>query len=104
MNNASALDVMRQLGVSYRTAWLLKHKLMEAMYVREQRRELDGRVQIDDPFLGGERVDGKRGGSSLNKVPFVAAVQTTPASRPSGPRRWLAVATKWWCANGNPTL
>jgi len=42
-NNVSALELMRQLGVSYRTAWLIKHKIMEAMRVREQRRELDGR-------------------------------------------------------------
>ena len=42
-NNVSALELMRQLGVSYRTAWLIKHRIMEAMRVREQRRELDGR-------------------------------------------------------------
>jgi ribosomal protein L37AE/L43A len=81
-NNVSALELRRQLGVSYRTAWLLKHKLMEAMYVREQHRELDGRVQIDDAFLGGERIGGKRGRGSQNKVPFVAAVQTTPDGQP----------------------
>ena len=81
-NNVSALELMRQLGVSYRTAWLLKHKLMQAMCVREQRRELDGRVEIDDAFLGGERIGGKRGRGSQNKVPFVAAVQTTPSGQP----------------------
>jgi hypothetical protein len=73
---------MRQLGVSYRTAWLLKHKIMEAMRVREQHRELDGRVEIDDAYLGGERSGGKVGRGSENKVPLVAAVQTTPAGHP----------------------
>ena len=39
-NNVSALELMRQLGVSYRTAWLVKHKIMEAMRMREEPREL----------------------------------------------------------------
>jgi ribosomal protein L37AE/L43A len=81
-NNVSALELMRQLGVSYRTAWLLKHKIMEAMRVREQHRELGGRVEIDDAYLGGERSGGKVGRGSENKVPLVAAVQTTPAGHP----------------------
>lgn len=81
-NNVSALELMRQIGVSYRTAWLLKHKIMEAMRLREQDRELDGRVEIDDAFLGGEHPGGTRGRGSENKVPFVAAVQTTAKGKP----------------------
>jgi len=81
-NNVSALELMRQIGVSYRTAWLLKHKIMEAMRMREQYRELDGGVEIDDAYLGGERSGGKRGRGSENKVPIVVAVQTTPNGQP----------------------
>lgn len=81
-NNVSALELMRQLGVSYRTAWLVKHKIMEAMRVREQPRELDGRVELDDAYLGGERSGGKTGRGSENKVPIVVAVQTTDAGQP----------------------
>ena len=81
-NNVSALELMRQLGVSYRTAWLMKHKIMQAMLVRERGRELDGRVEMDDAFLGGERSGGKTGRGSENKIPFVAAVQTTPDRHP----------------------
>jgi hypothetical protein len=81
-NNVSALELMRQMGASYRTAWLLKHKIMEAMRVREEHRELDGRVEMDDAYLGGERSGGKRGRGSENKVPIVAAVQTTPDGKP----------------------
>ena len=54
-NNVSALELKRHLGVSYRSAWLIKHKIMEAMRLREDGRELDGRVEIDDAYLGGER-------------------------------------------------
>ncbi len=81
-NNVAALELMRHLGVSYKTAWLVKHKLMEVMRVREADRQLEGRVEIDDAYLGGERSGGKAGRGSENKVPFVAAVQTTPDGRP----------------------
>jgi len=76
-NNVSALELMRHLGVSYRTAWLVKHKLMEAMRQREQGRQLSGRVEIDDAYLGGELPGGTSGRGSENKLPFIAAVQTT---------------------------
>ena len=76
-NNVSALELKRQLGVSYRSAWLLKHKILQAMHLAEQDRELDGRIEIEDAYLGGEFSGGKPGRGSDNKVPFVAAVQTT---------------------------
>ena len=81
-NNVAALELMRHLGVCYKTAWLMKHKLMEVMRVREDGRQLDGRVEIDDAYLGGERSGGKTGRGSENKVPFIAAVQTTPDGQP----------------------
>lgn len=76
-NNVSALELTRQLGVSYRTAWLVKHKLLQAMALAESDRQLTGRVEVDDAYLGGERSGGKAGRGSENKVPFVVAVQTT---------------------------
>ena len=81
-NNVAALELMRHLGVCYKTAWLIKHKLMEVMRVREDARQLDGRVELDDSYLGGERSGGKTGRGSENKVPFVAAVQTTAEGQP----------------------
>ena len=81
-NNVSALELKRQLGVSYRSAWLLKHKIMQAMRLAEDGRELDGRIKIDDAYLGGEFSGGKTGRGTDNKVPFVAAVQTTEDGRP----------------------
>jgi hypothetical protein len=81
-NNVLALELKRHLGVCYKTAWLMKHKLMEVMRQREDSRVLDGRVEVDDAYLGGERSGGKRGRGSENKVPFIAEVQTTPEGRP----------------------
>ena len=81
-NNVSALELKRHLGVCYKTAWLVKHKLMEVMRQREDSRQLEGRVEIDDAYLGGERSGGKSGRGSENKVPFIVAVQTTDEGRP----------------------
>lgn len=81
-NNVSALELKRHLGVCYRTAWLVKHKLLEAMWLAEAGRQLTGRVEIDDAYLGGQRSGGKAGRGSENKVPFVAAVQTTETGQP----------------------
>ena len=81
-NNVSALELKRHLGVRYKTAWLMKHKLLQVMYLREETRQLDGRVEIDDAYLGGRLPGGKAGRGSENKVSFVAAVQTSPAGHP----------------------
>ena len=81
-NSVSALELKRHLGVSYPSAWLLKHKLMQVMVDREQWRQLTGRIEIDDAYLGGEVQGGKAGRGSPNKVPFVAAVQTTESGQP----------------------
>ena len=81
-NNVSALELKRQLGLSYRSAWLIKHKILEAMRLAEDERELDGRIEIDDAYFGGEFSGGKTGRGTDNKVPFVAAVQTTADGRP----------------------
>lgn len=78
----SALALMRQLGVSYPTAWLIHHKLMQAMAEREERYVLEGQIQVDDAYLGGERSGGKAGRGSENKVPFVAAVSLSDDGHP----------------------
>jgi hypothetical protein len=51
-NNISGLELKRQLGVCYRTAWLVKHKLMQVMREREADSLLGGCVIADDAYLG----------------------------------------------------
>ena len=81
-NGISALSLRRQLGVSYNTAWLLKHKLMQVMVERDDARPLSGIVQMDDAYWGGERHGGGTGRGSPGKTPFVAAVQCTLQGHP----------------------
>lgn len=76
-NNVSALELMRHLGVCYQTAWAMKHKLMEAMWVRERTRTLRGTVQVDEAFLGGQ-ASGRKSLGRKGKVALLAAVQAAP--------------------------
>ncbi len=53
-NGMSALGLQRVLGLgSYKTAWLLVHKLRRAM-VRPDRDRLVGTVEVDETYWGGE--------------------------------------------------
>jgi ribosomal protein L37AE/L43A len=79
-NDISSLELARQLGVKWDTAWLIKQKLMEAMRQRNSMHKLDGDVQIDDAYLGGEKA-GKTGRGASNKIPFLIAVATRKGKR-----------------------
>jgi len=80
-NNVSGLELMRHLGVCAKTAWSIKHKLMEAMWLRERPRTLQGTVQIDEAFLGGEAT-GRNSWGRKGKVPLLAAVSVTAQGKP----------------------
>ncbi len=59
-NGASAANVQQVLGLgSYWTAWTWLHKLRRAM-VRPGRENLQGRVEVDETYVGGES-EGKDG-------------------------------------------
>lgn len=74
----SALELSRRLGVNYNTAWAMHHKLRQVMLERELEQPLEGRIEMDDAYVGGASRGGKRGRGSPSKTPFVAAVETTP--------------------------
>ena len=69
--------------MTYKTAWLVKHKLLQTMLLREKPRRLDERVEIDDAYPGGERTGHIYGGRGpCGKTAFVAAVQTSADGQP----------------------
>ena len=78
----SELELKRQIGVSYATAWSIKHKLMQVMKERDDSQPLAGIIQLDDAYRGGEHRGGKRGRGAPHKVPFVAAVATDEEQHP----------------------
>lgn len=77
----SSLELARQLGVRQKTAWSIKHKLMQVMLERERTRVLSGRVETDDAYMGGQS-HGKRGRGAGRKRPFLAALQTGNGLKP----------------------
>ena len=73
-NGVSALGLQKALGLgSYHTAWEWLHKLRRAM-VRPGRDRLSGLVEMDETFIGGERI-GKRGRGAEGKTLVVIAVE-----------------------------
>ena len=49
----AALHLSRDLGVQYKTAFVLTHKLREAMSVEFATRKLSGTVEVDGAYFGG---------------------------------------------------
>lgn len=78
----SALELKRQIGVSYNTAWSIKQKIMQVMKERDDSHLLSGTIQLDDVYWGGEQHGGSRGRGSENKIPYVAAVSTGEDGHP----------------------
>jgi transposase-like protein len=59
----SACQIQRSLGVSYKTAWYLCHRIRAAM-MEVAPEPLDGTVEVDETYIGGKprrgRVQGKK--------------------------------------------
>jgi transposase-like protein len=69
----SSKQLERMLGVSYKTAWYLSHRIRAAMKDNEEPL-LKGIVEVDETYLGG-KVRGKGHGYRGNKSIIVGAVQ-----------------------------
>ena len=76
----SALTLQKNLGLgSYRSAWLLLHKIRNAM-VHADRNLLHGDVEVDEAFIGGVR-SGKRGRGASGKHLIVIAAEFSGKKR-----------------------
>lgn len=73
-NGVSAMGLQRVLGLkSYKSAWAMLHKLRQAM-VRPGRHRLQGRVEMDEAFVGGEEA-GVHGQQTDSKAKIPVAVE-----------------------------
>ena len=76
----SALSLQKNLGLgSYRTAWLLLHKIRNSM-IYADRSLLQGEVEVDEAFIGGIR-SGKRGRGAEGKELIVIAAECSGEKR-----------------------
>jgi transposase-like protein len=62
----SANQIKRTLGISYKTAWYLCHRIRKAM-ASTDKPMLDGTVEIDETYLGGKFHGGYSGRAKNNK-------------------------------------
>ena len=61
----SACQIQRTVGMTYKTAWYLCHRIRAAM-VEANKPKLTGTVEMDETYIGG-RAHGKRGRGAANK-------------------------------------
>ena len=74
-NGISALGLQRVLGLgSYKTAWAMLHKLRRAM-VRPGRDCLEGRVEVDETYVGGEGKGKQKAGRGTDAALVAIAVE-----------------------------
>ena len=54
-NGISSVELGRRLGIKQTNAWSLKQKNLAVMAGREDKKRLEGRIEMDDVYLGGHR-------------------------------------------------
>jgi transposase-like protein len=52
----SANQLKRMLRINYRTAWYLCHRIRHAMIEAQPLEKLDGKVEIDETYVGGKKI------------------------------------------------
>lgn len=63
----SANQMKRNLGISYKTAWYLCHRIRKAMAATD-RPKLTGKVEMDETYVGGVEHGGKRGRGAKKEI------------------------------------
>src|SRR6185295_8206607 len=71
-NGVAALELQRQLGVTYKTAWRMAHEIRKLM--QGDPAKLKGIVEADETYIGGKR-KGKRGRGAAGKTPVVGIAE-----------------------------
>src|ERR1700752_921826 len=73
----SSHQLHRMLGVTYKSAWFMSHRIRYAMSQEPLRSKLSGIVEVAESYIGGRRKGIKRGrpGEGSHKAPVVSLVQ-----------------------------
>ena len=69
----SAMQIKRTLGVSYKTAWYLCHRIRFAM--TEVHKMLDGTIEVDETYVGGKRKGTGTGNYRQHKETVIGIIQ-----------------------------
>ena len=77
----SAIQCSKDIEVSYPTAWLMLHKIREAMEKRDEGYNLSGIVEMDEAYFGGSGDGGKRG-RGTDKTSVLVGLSIDKDNRP----------------------
>ena len=77
----AAIELAKQISVSYSTAWLMLHKLRRAMRRRDERYVLQGLVEVDETYVGG-KAEGTRGRGADKKTVVAVALELRSDGKP----------------------
>jgi transposase-like protein len=80
--SVSAKQMERDLGVSYRTAWYLNHRIRKAMEETGGAGLMSGIVEVDETYIGG-RYDKRRHRDRNQKQPVMGFIQRGKGGEPS---------------------
>jgi transposase len=69
-----AKELQRQIGVTYKTAWRMGHKIREHMAAADGEEPLSGVVEVDETYVGGHR-PGRPGRGALGKTIVMGIVE-----------------------------
>ncbi|MFL6437041.1 MAG: IS1595 family transposase [Terriglobales bacterium] len=85
----SANQIHRMLGISYKTAWYLCHRIRRAMAALPPQLPLTGTVEVDETYVGG-RSRGRMGPASGGQKEIVIGIrQRNSEANPSGELRFF---------------
>ncbi|MEE9597879.1 MAG: IS1595 family transposase [Acidiferrobacterales bacterium] len=71
----SAHQIHRELGITYKSAWFMCHRIRYAMTQEPLAGMLNGTVEVDETYVGGKSRRGIPGRGSERKTPVVALVE-----------------------------
>lgn len=77
----SAHQLHRMLGVTYKTAWFMFHRIREAMKEPAFASKLSGVVEADETYIGGKKSNTKRGRGAADKKAVLALVERDGKAR-----------------------
>lgn len=73
-NGVSAKELGRSLGVTYKCAWRIGHKIREAM-IDNSGYLMSGVIEVDEALIGGKERGGKRGWGAGRKTCLVGIIE-----------------------------
>jgi len=80
----SALQLSKEISVSYPTAWLMQHKIRQAMADRDQGYQLQGLIEVDEGYVGGAEEGKAQKGRGAKSKSVVAVAVERRAPGPEG--------------------